>query len=948
MTDAHGGRRQAADGCGDGGDPAAATPLPTANPPGLAAVAYRVGTWAEFRASLLARLSRRGDREPALAALTTRAGDDFAVALYDALSCALDVLTFYSERSVNEYFLRTATERRSVLELARAIGYQLGPGVSATAYLAFALDDTPGAPAVATIPAGSKVQTTPEPGQLAQTFETSAAIEARVAWNAMRPRRTRRHPLKEDGVVLTRYLLEGTMTGLRAGDGIVVVPEDDGKPVFFTVASVAVQADRGRTALRVSWVPTGLEVLVRTALKNSLSPALSYAASAGLAGTVNKQLGVGPTAAAAAAASGAARAAGAAAPAAAGATTVGSVALTTAAAVHRFGIGAYLSNLAATRRPPPGILALRVRAAVFGHNAPRLETLPASLTGWELIQVPDDDSYTYTIKRGPYNGRTGPTWAEGTLKSNHIAPGAAQVFLDATYPGITRDSWIVLRDAARPTRAWSLHAVTEAGDVSVADFALNGKVTRLQLDDASDLDAFSIRGTTVYGQSEVLPLARLPITDDVGGATIEIEGGVAGLAAGQTLIVRGEPATDPGLDVAEVVVVREVRYATDPADGGYTIVALRDALRRVYRRETVTIYGNVVQATHGETKHELLGSGDASRAFQRFVLRQSPLTHTSAPTPSGLASTLQVNVDDIRWHEVPFLEGHGPDERVYTVRTDDDGQTTVQFGDGRTAGARLPTGRDNVRAVLRTGTGLAGLAAVDQLTTLMSRPAGVRGVTNPLPAAGADDPESRDAARQNAPLHVRTLERIVSLRDHEDFARAFGGVARALATWTWDGQRRGVLITVAGPEGADIADESPIRRSLLDAIARAGDPYVPVLVRSYGRRMFRLVADVAIDPDHQTERVEAAVRAALVAGFSFGARDFGQPVFLSEVVGTIQAVRGVVGVNLRALYRSYPAGDPPGLNRRLAAALPRPGTREPSPAELLLLAPGGAELAVSR
>ena len=60
MTDAHGGRRQAADGCGDGGDPAAATPLPTANPPGLAAVAYRVGTWAEFRASRLARLSRRG------------------------------------------------------------------------------------------------------------------------------------------------------------------------------------------------------------------------------------------------------------------------------------------------------------------------------------------------------------------------------------------------------------------------------------------------------------------------------------------------------------------------------------------------------------------------------------------------------------------------------------------------------------------------------------------------------------------------------------------------------------------------------------------------------------------------------------------------------------------------------------------------------------------------
>ena len=38
------------------------------------------------------------------------------------------------------------------------------------------------------------------------------------------------------------------------------------------------------------------------------------------------------------------------------------------------------------------------------------------------------------------------------------------------------------------------------------------------------------------------------------------------------------------------------------------------------------------------------------------------------------------------------------------VHTDDDGRTTVQFGDG-ISGARLPTGVENVRAVYRKGSG---------------------------------------------------------------------------------------------------------------------------------------------------------------------------------------------------------------------------------------------------
>jgi hypothetical protein len=56
---------------------------------------------------------------------------------------------------------------------------------------------------------------------------------------------------------------------------------------------------------------------------------------------------------------------------------------------------------------------------------------------------------------------------------------------------------------------------------------------------------------------------------------------------------------------------------------------------------------------------------------------------------------------------------------------------------------------------------------------------GLKSVTNPAGAAGGADPESLDQARTNAPNTVRTFGRIVSLRDFEDAAREFAGVAKA-------------------------------------------------------------------------------------------------------------------------------------------------------------------------
>src|ERR687885_714349 len=87
-----------------------------------------------------------GIETPAQNDLKTREDDDFSIALLDAWATVADVLTFYQERIANESYLRTATERVSLLHLARLIGNELKPGDAASAHLAFELEDTPGPP----------------------------------------------------------------------------------------------------------------------------------------------------------------------------------------------------------------------------------------------------------------------------------------------------------------------------------------------------------------------------------------------------------------------------------------------------------------------------------------------------------------------------------------------------------------------------------------------------------------------------------------------------------------------------------------------------------------------------------------------------------------------------------------------------------------------------------
>ncbi|MCA9637702.1 MAG: hypothetical protein KC420_16865, partial [Myxococcales bacterium] len=106
-------------------------------------------------------------------------------------------------------------------------------------------------------------------------------------------------------------------------------------------------------------------------------------------------------------------------------------------------------------------------------------------------------------------------------------------------------------------------------------------------------------------------------------------------------------------------------------------------------------------------------------------------------TPRGIASTLEVRVNGVLWREVPTFFKATPTDRVYIVRHDEEQNTTITFGDG-VRGARVPTGRSNIRATYRFGAGGDPIPAGSVTQIVRGAPGLVR-VHNPAPLTGGSD-----------------------------------------------------------------------------------------------------------------------------------------------------------------------------------------------------------------
>jgi predicted phage baseplate assembly protein len=219
------------------------------------------------------------------------------------------------------------------------------------------------------------------------------------------------------------------------------------------------------------------------------------------------------------------------------------------------------------------------------------------------------------------------------------------------------------------------------------------------------------------------------------------------------------------------------------------------------------------------------------------------------------------------------------------------------------------------------GSGLAGNVAAGAITTLIDRPLGVSGVVNPQAATGGQDPQSANDIRANAPLSVLTLGRAVSITDYQNFAASYAGIAKANALWIPSGPGRGVFLTVAAAGGVALPPGNLTLGKLVSSLQQYGNPLIPINPFTFLETLFSLSADLAYDPAYDQPTVQSAVQTALAQNYSFANRTFGQGVTADEVAALIQAVPGVIAVNVTnlAVGPTSSAGDITGGAWSLAA-----------------------------
>jgi len=387
-------------------------------------------------------------------------------------------------------------------------------------------------------------------------------------------------------------------------------------------------------------------------------------------------------------------------------------------------------------------------------------------------------------------------------------------------------------------------------------------------------------------------------------------------------------------------------------------VLLRRPLANAYDPRTIAISANVVDATHGATiaVDEAIASGDASAPAQKADLVAKPLTNVLSedgiPVPaldvwvradvaqdavaaiSALADRSS-DSDMVQWQCVPNFLRSDELARHYVVRQDAEGRARLTFGDGEN-GRKLPSGRDNVIARYRTGTGPNGNVGANALTLFQRPRPAVTRVRNPLPSSGGADAERASDLRRSVLLGLVALGRIVAQRDLVDYIQAWPAVAKVHITRSRtlrrSRAREMLVVTFAAAPG-----QSVDAGALLNAAQRDGATHWLLRILPYRERPFCVEARIFADPTFDANEVLAQAREALLDAYSFDARALCEDVGASSIVALLQSVRGVRAVILENLFES-------STNRHNEACLTGDDGATDEAASLLVIDPEGIVL----
>ncbi len=715
--------------------------------------------------------------------------DDLTLGLADAVASVCDVLGFYQERLINEAFLSTAVEPRSVIELARLVGYARQQGTAAQGHLAYTIE--PSLEQEVRINAGSKIAAVPRSGELPQVFETSRDLVARAGFNELKIIIGVAQLIKLEE---TEIKLERPDLGLAPGCLVVLMPRVD-LHLFFVARAVTSNHTDEHTVVK-------------------MAPAQH-----------------------------------------------GDTAQTTAGGDRT-------------------VVAFRRRASLFGHNAPKQ---PPEKPGGVARDWPIDEDESRTPNR---------------------------IDLEGHYPTLLPGDKICIeiRDRSRHGEDLEVYTIDRTELMSRSGYGITGNVTRLHLDrDWKSTDSWGeglaevVQRPTVHidaveTQSSLVPPAVLPA--DLGW--VELHDSYPGLRAGRHIIVDDLPPADRPADWEGRPEVLRIAQVWQPGSdlpvpvgsGRRTAITLDRSLRFSHDPTALKIYANVVEVTHGETYEEVLGSGDATAEHQSFPLSRKPLTRLSSLETGRAAPAITVQVGGEAWTPVGSLAEDRTGAPVFLVEEDNKNAVEVTFGDGR-HGARPPTGRENILARYRVGSGVAGNVGPGRLRLPIDHPLGVQQAVNPAATVGGTEAEPIARVRANAAFATLSLGHVVSAADCEALAQSMPGIAKALLAPVQQDADAWPLLSVLGDLGAGPLEQGDPRWDGLVQALRAAAPWRPPMLCSGAVVPLSVSVRVKPVPGADWATVVAEVELALTTLFGFENRQLGQAARMSEALSAVHSVPGV-------------------------------------------------------
>ncbi|MGM7667146.1 hypothetical protein [Microbacterium sp. A93] len=787
---------------------------------------------------------------PAVRGLATQPTSEPGVALLDAFAMVVDIVCFYSERHATEGYLRTATERRSVRELARTLGHELRPGLSASADLVFQVEDAGTGEREATVPAGTPVQSIPGPGQVPQVFETGEDLQAHAAWNEIPAAATEPQVLRYGA---REVWLRGGNRGLRRGDAVLIAGDERLQFRPGTSSGVDEESFDLRRLDEVTVDPPDHPgwTLLR------LDRTLGFLPFRPLVGTRRQRIWHLPE----------------------------------------------RGRLFGATAPDPGLLRIgpdgQLPPGSTGPpDRPGQDRTGQDTVTWDGFDLPEEDAPTLIEVAGDQPSIIPGSWVvleqEDKVEAYVVKDVQASGMLRFGISGpVTR----VLLDTGEKLERYDRRAaMVHYGSVEIPEARrqprgpVGGEDTAVL-----DLEPFLpllpgghrvlVSGTDVDGLHRVEEATVLDCRETL------VDAGPRGepLVQPQRLVrLTLTAATAHRYRVEGLVVHGNVAAATH---GSTTTQVLGSGdgfspyLRFALRHPPLT---HVRPGEEQTSEHTATGAVPALEVHVDGVR-----WHEVEGFESARATDRVYRLE----HSEPraLVDGAAPGPL----------ETDVVFGDG-IRGVIPPSGSENIVAVYRAGIGEAGALVAGQLSLPMRRPLGIREVDNPGPTRDWAPPESLAEARRTAPQRIRTLDRVVSVADFEDLARNFAGVGQAAAEQVWDGRTSTVVLSVRGTAG--VQPSEALLAALAVQIEAVRDPRMPFRVVRATLAGCGVGVDVATDPDHRREQVLREVRDELVVRHGAGVRRIGQPMTAAEILVSVRSVPGVLYCTMPVLRRTGPTG----------------------------------------